>query len=234
MTQQIKENRAQMATTTKTNRILASKKVIVPSGYPAYRWYMTLWFILFTILYIGTARFFGTIQEYLSLPPSRTAFCQDFTGNVCWRADLFAYQVVSGAALTWAGMIGIWAWHIRRVDRSIPSTPEGRLFGYIPLAHQLTALATTFQLFDLVVSLLIPEKKQPLMLVHHIKAATVSWYGLNNQVRTPRYYISKELMSRWCFDTPTGTHTSFLVCLCSTFTTMVSSIWAVLKSLLSR
>jgi len=184
---------------------------------------MTFWFILFTILYIGTTRFFGTIQEFLSLPPSSVELCKDSTDNVCWRADLFAFEVVSGAALTWAGMIGIWAWHIQRVDRIVPSTPEGRLFGYIPLAHQLTALGTTFQLFDLVVSLLIPEQRQPLMLAHHVMAATVSWYGLNNQVRTPRYYISKEL----CGSIPILELTPVSFCL----SLVLSLLWYLLSGL---
>jgi hypothetical protein len=48
---------------------------------------------------------------------------------------------------------------------------------------RLTAVSTTFQLFDFFVSLLIAEQRQPIFLAHHLSAATVSWYGLNNQVR---------------------------------------------------
>ena len=73
-------------------------------------------------------------------------------------------------------------WHIKKIQKSVPDTPEGRLFGYIEEADVLCAVSTTFQLFDLVISFLIPEQRQLLFLCHHIMAATVSWYGLNNQV----------------------------------------------------
>jgi hypothetical protein len=155
---------------------------LVPSGYPACRSYMAFGFVIFTALYIGTIQYFEDIQKFLVLPPSSPELCLSTSESSCWRADLFAFEVVSGVALTWSGILGIWAWHVKRVDRLIPPTPEGRLFGYLPVAHQLTALGTTFQLFDLVVSLLIPEQRQPLMLAHHTMATTVSWYGLNNQV----------------------------------------------------
>lgn len=90
--------------------------------------------------------------------------------------------MVSGLALIWCGYKGFVAWHVKRIHNRIPNTPEGRLFGYIEEGHVLTAVSTTFQLFDLGVSLLIPEQRQLLFLCHHIMAATVSWYGLNNQV----------------------------------------------------
>ncbi len=141
-------------------------------------------FLSFSALYFAIIAFFDHIREFLRLPPSGPELCTNTApgGEDCWRADLFAFEIVSGVALTWCGVLGFWAWHVQKVDQMIPSTPEGRLFGYLPLAHQLTALGTTFQLFDLFVSLLIPEQRQVLFLCHHIMAALVSWFGLNNQV----------------------------------------------------
>jgi hypothetical protein len=162
--------------------ITSAPLAVVPSGFPAYKMHMALSVIVFTACYMGTIQCFGAIQEFLQLPPSSPEFCPNATNNFCWRADLFAFEVVSGIALTWSGMLGFWAWHVKRVKQLIPGTPEGRLFGYLPEAHQLTALATSFQLFDLYISFLIPEQRQPLMLAHHTMAAAVSWYGLNNQV----------------------------------------------------
>lgn len=164
------------------SKVTSKAMTEVPSGFPASRSRMLVSFLLFTILYFATIQYFETIRQFLQLPPSAPELCEHVDDNLCWRADLFAFEVVSGVALAWAGILGFWAWHVKRVDRRIPATPEGRLFGYLPEAHQLTALGTTFQIFDLFISFLIPEQRQPLMLAHHIMAATVSWYGLNNQV----------------------------------------------------
>jgi hypothetical protein len=156
---------------------------MTPSGFPAYKSQMFFGFVSMSILYCVTIACFDHLQEWLQLPPSDPQFCQPHDDHTtpCWRADLFAFEVVSGLALSWCGYKGFAAWHVKRIQNSIPTTPEGRLFGYIEEAHALTAVSTTFQLFDLAVSLLIPEQRQFLFLAHHVMAATVSWYGLNNQ-----------------------------------------------------
>lgn len=157
-----------------------SKKMEIPSGFHAYRWHMLSGFFFLSVIYFGTIAAFDTIRDFLQLPPSSPELCENQQEELCWRADLFAFEIVSGVALAWCGILGVWAWHIQRTHL-VPATPEGRLFGYLPEAHQLTALGTTFQVFDLCISLIIPEQRQPLFLCHHIMAATVSWYGLNNQ-----------------------------------------------------
>ena len=151
----------------------------IPSGFPAFKYRMLYAFIGFTILYFGVIELFPQLNAFLELPPSAAEFCPP--DKACWRSDLFSFEVVSGVALMWCGFMGFYAWHIQKCHLQIPDTPEGRLFGYLPSAHQLTAVGTTFQVFDLFVSLLIKEQREPLMLAHHIMAATVSWYGLNNQ-----------------------------------------------------
>jgi len=175
---------------------------VIPSGFPAYRWHMVIGFVGLSVLYFGTIAYFDVIRNFLQLPPSGPKLCKNIVpdGQDCWRADLFAFELVSGLALVWAGVIGFWEWHVQKGNRHIPLTPEGRLFGYIPAAHHLTALGTTFQIFDLFISLLIPKQRQFLFLCHHIMAATVSWYGLNNQVCiAPCHKTAKRDDSKSCF-----------------------------------
>jgi hypothetical protein len=177
----MKNNRSIGATTT---------TMTVHSGFPHYRTQMFCGFAIMTVLYCICIATFGSVRQVLQLPPSAAEYCQphqqifaDGTNTIlCWRADLFAFEVVSGLALMWCAYKGFVAWHVTRIQDSIPNTPEGRLFAYIEEGHVLTAVSTTFQLFDLGVSFLIPEQRQILFLCHHIMAATVSWYGLNNQV----------------------------------------------------
>jgi hypothetical protein len=156
----------------------------IPSGFPHYRNAMILAFFAFTAIYFAVIAAFPTIASLLSLPPSAPEFCENDEQQPCYRADLFSFEIVSSIALMYCGWVGFYAWHVTDITKSIPATPEGRLFGYIDEAHKLTAVGTTFQVFDLLISLLIPEQRQVLMLCHHTMAATVSWYGLNNQVCT--------------------------------------------------
>jgi hypothetical protein len=158
----------------------AASESRIPSGFPEYRNRMLLAFATLTVIYFGVIAAFDSIQAILELPPSAKEFCPE--GYPCWRADLLAFEVTSGLSLAWCGWVGFTSWHVQRVQHSVPRTPEGRLFGSLDVGNLLTAASTTFQLFDLMVSLLIPEQRQPLFLCHHIMAATVSWYGLNNQV----------------------------------------------------
>lgn len=105
------------------------------------------------------------------------------TTKPCSRPDLFAFQVSSGLALTYCAWIGSYCWYItRRAHTNIPQTPEGRLYKYLWESEKLAAVSFTFQLWDFFISLLIPEHSTAIMLTHHILAATVSWFALNNQV----------------------------------------------------
>jgi hypothetical protein len=179
--------------TTDTSSIITTNEV--PSGFPYYRTQMFYGFAIMTVVYCISIATFDSVRKILHLPPSAAEYCQPHQQKIvdgsttqtqpCWRADLFAFEIVSGLALMWCGYKGFVAWHVKRIQNSIPNTPEGRLFAYVEDGHRLTAVSTTFQMFDLGVSLLIPEQRQFLFLCHHIMAATVSWYGLNNQV-SPR------------------------------------------------
>jgi hypothetical protein len=97
----------------------------------------------------------------------------------CRRPDLFAFQVVSGIALTSCGLIGFYTWHVTsRSHSALPNTSAGRLFGHLPEAELLAALNFMFQVWDFFVSLLIPEHSTPIMLSHHLMASTVAWCSI--------------------------------------------------------
>jgi len=102
--------------------------------------------------------------------------------ELCSRPDLFAFQIGSGVAIFYCGVMGISTWH-RSVHRDLPSTPEGRLFGYLAESELLAAANFTFQVWDFFVSLMIPEHATAVFLLHHVAAALVSWFSLSYQVR---------------------------------------------------
>jgi hypothetical protein len=84
-------------------------------------------------------------------------YCQDVG---CSRPDLFAFQMSSGMAILFVGLVGFRTWHVtRRVHSLIPATPEGRLFAHLPESEQLAAANLTFQVWDFFVSLLIAEHR---------------------------------------------------------------------------
>jgi hypothetical protein len=100
----------------------------IPSGFPRYKIQMLVGFILFFVLYFGVIAVFPAVAGLLSLPPSADEFCPN--EKPCWRGDLFSFEVVSGIALMWAGVVGFYSWHVKGIHKSIPDTPEGRMFGY--------------------------------------------------------------------------------------------------------
>ena len=83
--------------------------------------------------------------------------------QVCSRPDLFAFQVGSGIAIFFVAILGFWTWHVsRRVHWAVPATPEGRLFAHLPEGEILAAVNLTFQVWDFVMSLVIPEHCTPM------------------------------------------------------------------------
>lgn len=109
-------------------------------------------------------------------------YCQETEGP-CSRSDLFAFQVASGLAICFCGVLGFQAWHITgRVHTGLPQTPQGRLFGFLQESETLCAVNFTFQVWDFMISLIIPEHSGALMLCHHVMAATVCYMALQHQV----------------------------------------------------
>jgi hypothetical protein len=97
----------------------------------------------------------------------------------CARPELFAFQVVSGFALTTCGVLGFYTWHVsKRSHTALPNNAAGRIFGHLPEAELLAALNFMFQVWDFVISISIPEHSSFLMLSHHLMASTVGWCSL--------------------------------------------------------
>ena len=81
------------------------------------------------------------------------------------------------------GCTGFMAWHVtKRAHKALPSTPEGRVFGYLEEADQLNAAIFVFQVFDFFASLSIPEHCTAVFLVHHILSAITAWFSLEYQL----------------------------------------------------
>jgi hypothetical protein len=140
---------------------------------------------VYAVLYYG----FFESKTILGLPYPAAEFCSTELegdgeeGTICSRSDLFAFQFSSGLAITFCGLLGFHAWHItQRAQKALPSTPEGRLYGYLPESELLAAVNFSFQVWDFFISLLIPEHRTALMLAHHILAAVVSYCSLEFQV----------------------------------------------------
>jgi TLC domain len=132
-------------------------------------------------------------------------YCEDqlqsFNNDKCGRPDLFAFQIVSGALFLIVGILGLYAWYVTPITSTSnvftsPSsngsssknysmdrpfdTAESRLFGYQKEAHWLTVLNFSYQLWDFLVSLYIPEHCTLIMLTHHAVAAIVCFTGIYN------------------------------------------------------
>jgi hypothetical protein len=105
------------------------------------------------------------------------------TTEPCIRSDLFAFQVSSGLALSFCGILGVYTWHFsKRAHTHLPETAEGRLYGYLKESEQLAAGNFTFQFWDFWISLVIDEHRTAIMLAHHSIAALLSWLSLEYQV----------------------------------------------------
>lgn len=132
--------------------------------------YIALWFV------------FKDSKSILGLPQPGEEFCEQSNSGVCSRSDLFAFQIASGLSFLVMGGFGFYYWHIRGIHlTSVPQTSAGRCFGYIPEAEFVAVVCFTFQLWDFLISLGIPEHRTPIMLVHHTLAAAVSLAGLHCQ-----------------------------------------------------
>lgn len=155
----------------------------IPSGVPRMAPYIIAGLCFLTTIYSILFFTFQNATSILGLPVVAEELCENVPGGtVCSRSDLFAFQMTSLIAITLCGALGFYTWHVtRKVHTQLPSTPEGRLFGYLPEAEKLAAACFTFQLWDFFISLLIPEHRTAIMLTHHTMAATVSWCSIRYQ-----------------------------------------------------
>jgi hypothetical protein len=150
----------------------------IPSGMPKMKGYIAMGMIGLTAVYFAIVYALKDSGAYLK---PADIYCVN-VHEPCSRPDLFAFQVSSCLAIAFVGIYGFWVWHVsRRVHWAVPATSEGRLFAYLPEGQVLAAANFTFQVWDWVISLLIPEHCTPIMLAHHFLAATVSYFSLEYQ-----------------------------------------------------
>jgi hypothetical protein len=121
---------------------------------------------------------------HVGLAPMADAVCQVERDNrnngKCGRADLFAFQCVSGLVFVGCGLLGIVVFH---GDRTLPqATTRDRLFGYHPWAAEITKLNLAYQIWDIIISLTIPENCGWIMMTHHVVAAYLCYSGLAYQM----------------------------------------------------
>jgi TLC domain len=150
---------------------------------------------LHSIYQNSTHLLFGTLH----IPTEE--YCRDQlkykSNEKCGRPDLFAFQIVSGILFLIVGLLGLYGWYVsptassfsrtlnapngvnQKEDRSKDSA-EVRLFGHQKVAQWLTILNCSYQLWDFVVSLFIPEHRTVVMLTHHAAAAVVCLSGIYN------------------------------------------------------
>jgi hypothetical protein len=154
-----------------------------PSSVPHMMPYIVSGLCFLTSVYVTLLYTFRESSSILGLPRPADEFCPDSnTTSICSRSDLFAFQMTSWLALLFCGLLGFHTWHVTgRSHSTIPNTAVGRLFGSIPEAEKLAAACFTFQFFDFLVSLTIPEHRTAIMMTHHFMAASVSWFSIQFQ-----------------------------------------------------
>lgn len=163
----------------------------IPSGFQKRKVEIGLGIVLLTTVYASC--YFGYQQStsIWGLPPPAKEYCVDTPDDtICSRSDLFAFQISSGIAIFTCGVIGFIAWCITKTPHTkLPSTPQGRLFGYLQESETIATYNFTFQVWDFFISLLIPEHCGLLMLLHHAMAALICYCSLEYQVL--HYYGGK-------------------------------------------
>lgn len=101
----------------------------------------------------------------------------------CTRPEIFAIELVCMSSFLYMAFKSISFWQIYKIQlKEIPATPLGRVFGFHNESQNITAFSLVFQGWDLLVTPFIPEFATPIMIVHHLLAAFVSYVGLEYQV----------------------------------------------------
>ncbi|CAB9511259.1 TLC domain [Seminavis robusta] len=154
----------------------------IPSGFskmgPSIAGYFGCLTAVYAAIYFGYLDSDSVLGSFKPSPEYCTS-----SETPCSRSDLFAFQISSGIAISFCGVLGFYTWHVsKRVHTALPATPEGRLFGYLPESEQLAAINFSFQFWDFFISLLIPEHRTPLMLGHHTAASVVCFMSLQHQM----------------------------------------------------
>lgn len=126
---------------------------------------------------------FYAIILSLNLPITPTAkFCPEDSDS-CRRPDLIAYKLTSAIAMLYMGTLGCRNWYFsKEVRNASKGKPEDRLFGYLKAADDQNVANLCYQIWDLCVSLSIPEHREPVFLIHHILAGMTAFCALEFQM----------------------------------------------------
>ena len=133
----------------------------------------------------------------------------DTTSNdECYRMDLVAYKIVSFLSMSCMGIFGTYQWYnsvelqqmshrksnnnnsnndkttttSSRSTSSSAALPETRLFSYLKISEIQNVMIFCYQIWDIVVSLQIPEHREMIFMVHHVLAACVAYWSLKYQL----------------------------------------------------
>lgn len=149
-----------------------------PSGFEQHRSSVEAGLVFLSVLY-------GSL--YFVNPPVEVnpELCPASEDGVCRRPDLIAYKIVGLLAMITMGIIGVYNWHFSAKMQQLASkqaTPEDRLFGYLPASNHLNVVIFCYQLYDICVSLTIPEHLDAIFLTHHLLALTTAYCSLEYQM----------------------------------------------------
>lgn len=125
----------------------------------------------------------------LNLPITPHAkFCTD-NEDTCQRPDLIAYKITSAIAMTYMGSLGVRNWYFsKEIHDASKGKPEDRLFGHLKAANDQNVANFCYQIWDICISLSIPEHRVPVFLAHHILAGLTAFCSLEFQM-VPYYSV---------------------------------------------
>jgi hypothetical protein len=130
--------------------------------------------------------FYSTLV-YLDLPLEADGkFCDD-GASTCRRADLIAYKVTAMICMFYMGLMGTYNWYFSKPLHQL-KTPEDRLFGFSEQADAQNIAIFCYQVWDLAVSVTIPEHREGIFLMHHLLAAITAFCSLEFQM-VPYYSV---------------------------------------------
>jgi len=97
----------------------------------------------------------------------------------CTRTDLVAFQILSLVNLAYLGLLGVYTYYIsKKVKKSVPNTPQGRIFGKLAEADYVNMRIVVFQGWDFVASIFFEEHCTLIMMTHHVFAFICGVFSL--------------------------------------------------------
>jgi hypothetical protein len=133
-----------------------------------------------TLLIMATV--YGIIMS-LNLPITPNAKLCPENEATCERPDLIAYKITSFIVMSYMGTLGVRNWYFStEIQDASKGKPEDRLFGHLKAANDQNVTNLCYQVWDLCVSLSIPEHREPVFLVHHLLSGMTAFCSLEFQM----------------------------------------------------